>query len=139
MYEYMKKNKINHFNEREAVFFLQQIMNGFQKLREWKILHRDFKLENIFIDFNKVLIGDFGFAKIGQEFTNTVLGTPITMAPELLLSKEEEGVIYNSKADLWSIGVVYYEMLFGKLPYTGKGKEDLSREVVLCQQVRLGF
>ena len=59
-------------------------MNGFKILHENKIMHRDVKLANIFLNDDIAVIGDFGFAKQGDvAFTN--LGTPVTMAPELLL------------------------------------------------------
>lgn len=78
-------------------------------------MHRDVKLANFFLDDNmNIVIGDFGFAKSGVEFTNTKLGTPITMAPELLNGK---GTSYTSKADLWSIGVCLFQLLFGKTPF----------------------
>jgi len=82
-----------------------QIMNGFQVLHKNKIMHRDVKLANLFLQNDKIVIGDFGFAKSGVDVTKTKLGTPITMAPELLNSN---GGVYTSKADLWSIGVCFY-------------------------------
>jgi len=68
-------------------------------------MHRDVKLANMFLKDDVVIIGDFGFAKMGADVTKTRLGTPITMAPELLMNKDQA---YNSKADLWSIGIVFY-------------------------------
>jgi serine/threonine protein kinase len=96
----LKKKK--KFNETEAVYFLKQIMNGFTELYKHKIMHRDFKLANVFLDRWVLVIGDFGFAKMGQEMASTKLGTPYNMAPELLLAKGK--VPYTSKTDLWSIG-----------------------------------
>lgn len=83
-------------------------MNGFQKLREYKVLHRDFKLANIFIHNDTLVIGDFGFAKQGVEMTTTLLGTPLTQAYEIITADRTKDLSYSSKADLWSIGVVYY-------------------------------
>lgn len=51
-----------------------QIMNGFQVLHKNKIMHRDVKLANIFLQEDKVVIGDFGFAKSGVDITTTKLG-----------------------------------------------------------------
>lgn len=51
-----------------------QIMNGFQMLHKNKIMHRDVKLANIFLQDDKVVIGDFGFAKSGVDITTTKLG-----------------------------------------------------------------
>ena len=62
---YMKSNNLQHLEEKKAVFFLKQIMNGFKELRKHKILHRDFKLANLFIHNEALIIGDFGFAKSG--------------------------------------------------------------------------
>ena len=96
---------MGRLSEDEAVYFLMQIMNGFRVLHKHKVMHRDVKLAKIFLQDDKVVIGDFGFAKQGVEVTKTRLGTPITMAPELLTTKEGS---YTNKADLWSIGVCFY-------------------------------
>ena len=76
-------------------------------MRKKKILHRDFKLANLFVNDERLVIGDFGFAKLGSNMAKTILGTPLTMAPELL-NADTEDIIYNSKADLWGVGVVFY-------------------------------
>ena len=121
---YLKK--MGKLSEDEAVYFLMQIMNGFQVLHRNKIMHRDVKLANLFLQDDKVVIGDFGFAKQGEDFAKTKLGTPITMAPELLIS---DGKGYTNKADLWSIGVCFYQILFGKTPFEAKNYDDLKEKV----------
>lgn len=128
MEQYMKSKGIKNFEEKEAVMLLKQIMNGFAELRSRKILHRDFKLANIFMHNDQIIIGDFGFAKSGVEVTNTKLGSPLTMAPELLFVNDEEAT-YNSKADLWSIGVVFYQLLFGVPPFFGLSIAELIRSI----------
>ena len=127
-YSYTNSRKIKTFNEAEAVHMLKQIANGFQELRKRKILHRDFKLENLFFNDGKLIIGDFGFAKSGVEMASTILGSPVTMAYEILTA-DSNGVVYSSKADLWSIGVVYYEMLFGAPPFKGNDIEELIIDI----------
>ncbi len=82
------------------------------------------------------MIGDFGFAKQGVEVARTKLGTPITMAPELLNST---GNSYNSKADLWSIGVCFFQTLFGKTPFNAKNYEDLKNKVRTQSGTKLRF
>lgn len=131
---YLKK--MGRLSEEEGVYFLMQIMNGFQVLHKNKIMHRDVKLANIFLQDDKVVIGDFGFAKQGVDVTRTKLGTPITMAPELLTSN---GNAYTSKADLWSIGVCFYQMLFGKTPFDAKSYDDLKEKVRTQSGKNLNF
>jgi hypothetical protein len=99
-------------------------MNGFRELHAHKIMHRDFKLANIFLNDDNLIIGDFGFAKSGADMASTKLGSPITMAPELLNAGSV--VRYTNKADLWSIGVCFYQMIFGKPPFNAKNLDDLK-------------
>lgn len=87
-------------------------------------MHRDVKLPNFFLDDSmNIVIGDFGFAKSGVDFASTKLGTPLTMAPELLNSK---GGNYTSKADLWSIGVCLFQILCGKTPFEASTYNELQ-------------
>ena len=74
-------------------------------------MHRDFKLANILLHDDNIKIADFGFAKLLQteDYTSTMLGSPLNMAPEVLSNSQ-----YNSKADIWSIGACIYEMVYGK-------------------------
>jgi len=122
---HVKKNQC--LGEQESVYFLMQIMNGFKELHKHKIMHRDFKLANIFLNDDKVIIGDFGFAKSGSEMATTKLGSPITMAPELLIG--DSHVRYTNKADLWSVGVCFYQMIFGKPPWNAMNIADLKNKV----------
>ena len=75
-------------------------------------MHRDFKVDNLFMHDDTVIIADLGFAKAGREMTQTQCGTPMYMAPEIF-----EGKTYTNLADLWSVGVSFYELLFGKFPF----------------------
>ena len=83
-----------------------QIMNGFKELHKHKVMHRDFKLANVFLHDDKIIIGDFGFAKSGTQMAATTLGSPITMSPEVW--KVTGNVTYTNKMDLWSVGVCFY-------------------------------
>jgi serine/threonine protein kinase len=64
----------------------------------------------------KIVIGDLGFAKVlsPDELAQSRLGTPMFMAPELLKGKP-----YDSKVDVWSLGIMFYEMLTGFAPFKG--------------------
>lgn len=123
--KYLDRNDC--ISEPEAVFFLKQIMSGFLYLHQKKIMHRDFKLANIFLDGKRLVIGDFGFAKAGADVATTKLGTPYNMAPEIIFSTGKTP--YTSKADLWSIGVVYFQMLYGRLPFKAVTMDELKKEI----------
>lgn len=130
---HVKKNQC--LGEQESIYFLMQVMNGFKELHKHKIMHRDFKLANIFLNDDKIIIGDFGFAKKGHEMTTTKLGSPITMAPEILNSQNVTR--YTNKIDLWSIGVCFYQMIFGKPPWNAISVEDLQQKVANYSGARL--
>jgi serine/threonine-protein kinase ULK/ATG1 len=70
-----------------------------------------------------IVIGDLGFARElnGQEMAKSRLGTVLFMAPELLKGKP-----YNSKVDVWALGVIFYEMLTGFVPFSGICREYIE-------------
>jgi hypothetical protein len=64
----------------------------------------------------------------------TSLGTPLYMAPEVM-----EGFSYDNKCDLWSVGVCFYEILFGKYPYMGNSIPEILRKIKACNGDRIEF
>ena len=108
--------------EGQAMTYMRQIMEGFKALRRHKIIHRDVKLENLLLCNGVLKVADFGTAKRGMESTSTkMIGSFLTMAPEVMqiFGDSEDDDRYSSKVDLWSIGIVFYEMLFGQSPFYG--------------------
>lgn len=91
-----------------------------------KIVHWDFKLANALLLNNTVKISDFGFSRfLGfNEHTKSYLGTPITMAPELLDGKE-----YDSKVDVWAAGICFYMMLFNKAPFKHDNFKEFKNSI----------
>jgi serine/threonine-protein kinase ULK/ATG1 len=122
--EYLKEKQ--RLTEDEAIDFFVQILSAFKVLVRNKIMHRDFKLANILKHNGSIKIADFGFAKLlgNDAFTSTTLGSPLNMAPEVL-----EGKNYNNKADIWSVGTCFYELLFGKPPFTAKNIQELLSNI----------
>jgi len=113
--------EMGQLSSREALNIVPQVCDALQYAHEAGIVHRDIKPENILIDQRgQVHIADFGLAKIvgrgPQDFSLTQshqrLGTPHYMAPEQV----EHPAQVDHRADIFSLGVVFYEMLTGQLP-----------------------
>ena len=90
-------------------------------------------MENLFVHNNKLKLGDFGFSKINTDWTCSKLGSKFTMAPEILLNLNKS-ISYDYKCDLWSIGCVFYWMLFGtRFLYEEMAKEDDQLKKVISK------
>jgi len=104
--------------------FLKQIASAMVALHSRGIVHRDLKPQNLLLSYKgskepppckiNIKIADFGFARILQSNTMaaTLCGTPIYMAPEVLTYQH-----YDAKADLWSIGIITFQCLTGRVPF----------------------
>jgi serine/threonine protein kinase len=96
-------------------------MNGYKFLMSKGIIHRDLKPANILIKDEFYKIADFGFAKMSEgqneeeRIHQTSVGSPLYMCPQILNGKQ-----YSNKCDVWSLGIIIYELLFGKPPYLAK-------------------
>lgn len=103
----------------EALEIAAQVARGLAKAHQHGIVHRDVKPGNLFVTRDGVVkILDFGIAKLTGEAGPTrlgaALGTPSYMAPEQTRAEAAE-----ARADVWSLGVVFYEMLTGRRPFVG--------------------
>lgn len=112
--------------EEVVEYYFFQIIEALKFLQESKIIHRDIKPKNILLknDKKELKLCDFGFAKLktGFERVNTICGSPLYMAPELLEEKT-----YTDIVDVWAIGMILYEMLYGNHPYAKcKDIDDLK-------------
>lgn len=121
------KIKNFEYKQREIIVkrFMFELKDALHYLIDNNIIHRDIKPANILlahVDNRYVIkLADFGFARYFcneitsngyDDMVNTICGSPIYMAPELLID-----IKYNMKADLWSFGVIMYEMLYGVNPF----------------------
>ncbi len=130
LFDHIIHSEGKKLKENEAVDLLSQILQGLQYLhQEIGIVHRDIKPENFLLcnegGRNKIKLIDFGFATFckSEETMTEQLGTPQYAAPEIY--KEEP---YTNKVDMWSVGVVLYNMIKGTQPFSSKG--DIKEQVL---------
>ena len=99
----------------KAQTFMRHLTQGYLALLKQSIIHRDIKPANILLKQGCCRISDFGFAKsLSHEETimKSIVGTPLYMSPQILKKTK-----YTTKSDLWSVGLIYYEMLHGRTPW----------------------
>jgi eukaryotic-like serine/threonine-protein kinase len=125
-----QKISCGHMDVKEAVNIINQIAAGLTKAHEKGIIHRDIKPANIMITSDGVVkILDFGLAKLSWQSTltrtGTMLGTTVYMSPE-----QVRGEKVDHRTDIWSLGVVLYEMLCGCPPFAGDHDQALMYAIL---------
>jgi len=133
LFKELAKTK-NGFKTKEIREILLQLNNVFRIMNEKNIVHRDIKLNNILVKYLneekskfKVLLSDYGVSNQLSSITKkykTHAGTQIIMAPEILSGKD-----YNNKCDLWSLGVIIYQLYTKKPPYTGALDNEILQQI----------
>lgn len=113
--EYIEHQKV--INWKEAVHFTVQILEALEHAHEKGVVHRDIKPQNIILlQDGTIKVTDFGIARLTtsetRTMTNTAIGSVHYIAPE-----QARGDLTDGKADIYSVGVMLYEMLTGKLPF----------------------
>ncbi len=113
--EYIGQKK--RLDPREAVFFAMQIVKALEHAHSRKIVHRDIKPQNIMIlRDGTIKVADFGIARFTlsntQTITETAIGSVHYLSPE-----QAKGSISDEKSDIYSLGVVLYEMVTGQVPF----------------------
>lgn len=117
------------FPERETAILFRKLCKAIHYLHSRNICHRDIKLENILLVSPAlgadIKLADFGLARTCKQYLmHSYAGTPAYMAPEVLQG------CYNQSCDIWSIGVMLYIMLTGKLPFDGDSSEEIARRIL---------
>ena len=154
---YQEKNN-KALSEEIVQYIMRQIIDGLNYLHNKKIIFRDVKLENMMLHYEdendrinnnimkaKIKIIDFGFAKHLKkgELTNSIVGAPFSMEPIMIFklfsnNQEYKDYEYDEKLDIWSLGILFYELLTGKVPFEADDLEELvdklKKEIILYLQ-----
>ncbi|EPY30522.1 protein kinase [Angomonas deanei] len=119
------------FKEHEVGLLLYQIVLALDEVHGRRMMHRDLKSANIFLMPTGIIkLGDFGFSKqyndsVSLEVGQSFCGTPYYLAPELWNRQR-----YSKKADMWSLGVILYELLTLRRPFKGPSQREIMHQVL---------
>lgn len=120
--------------EAKLLEWFVQVILALQALHSRRVLHRDLKMQNIFLTGSRdqhamtLKLGDFGIAKVlnnTTELAKTQIGTPFYMSPECFNSKP-----YGYKSDVWGLGCVLYELVNGQRPFEAQSINGLAMKVM---------
>lgn len=117
------------FDEDAILDWFVQIVAALRAMHARSILHRDLKAANVFLTSrNLIKVGDFGISKMLEKnggLASTTIGTPYYLAPEVI-----NGEPYGLKADVWSLGVLLYEMMALRKPFEATTLPSLALKIV---------
>lgn len=124
------------FPETKILDWFCQICLAVKHIHSKKILHRDLKSGNVFLTNSGIVkLGDFGISKSLNntlEKAKTVIGTPYYLSPEIIMNKP-----YSFKSDIWSLGVLLYEMSVLKMPFDAKSMPMLTLKIIKGEYMKL--
>ncbi|MDA8248123.1 MAG: protein kinase [Rhodospirillales bacterium] len=118
-------------SEREALKFLEKIAAALRVVHRAGLLHRDLKPPNVMLrDTDNIVLIDFGLARLLEgthhsTYTGVLRGSPYYMSPEQALGEE-----LDPRSDLYSLGVIFHEMLTGRKPFTGASAMEVLQQHV---------
>ena len=127
------------FPEKLVQYLMKQILQGVKYLHDRGIIHRDLKLQNILLNYEKnnpniynakIKIIDFNSSYIlNNSRPKTVVGTLENMAPSIIYNIDGTQKYYDEKVDIWSLGTLCYEMLFGKPLFPNMNKNQIINKI----------
>ncbi len=117
LFNLLKKTK--KLSEDKVTKYMDDVIKAVEYLhsKDPPIIHRDIKPENVLICDDTLKIADFGWSNYDDEIRNTFCGTPDYLSPEMIL-----GTGHNEKLDIWGLGVLMFELLHGRPPFSPKKK-----------------
>lgn len=118
--------KYEYFDWETARFYVACVVEAFHCMHRHNIIYRDLKPENLVLDSKGYLkVTDFGFAKVVEDKTYTMCGTPDYLAPEIL-----QGLGHDKAVDWWTLGVLTYEMMNSYPPFYDKEQLCTYRKIL---------
>ena len=124
----IEQQKKKPFPESEILDYITQICLALQHIHKKKIINRDLKSGNVFLMKSGIVkLGDFGIAKglkSTWEKAKTMVGTPYYLSPEIIKNEP-----YDSKSDIWALGVLLYELMTFKMPFNAVSLPLLSIKI----------
>ena len=132
-----KRQSQQQINITTVLDWFLQLVIALNYIHQKKIIHRDLKTRNVFLQRNRIKLGDFGISRMMRsysDYASTFAGTPYYMSPEVL---KQDG--YNFKSDVWSLGCIFYELLMLNRPFTAKSIMSLLYEIVEADPPQLPF
>ena len=124
----IEQQKKKPFTEDQILDYITQICLALQHVHKKKIIHRDLKSGNVFLMKSGIVkLGDFGIAKglkSTWEKAKTMVGTPYYLSPEIIKNEP-----YDSKSDIWALGVLLYELMTFKMPFNAVSLPLLSIKI----------
>lgn len=132
------KNENGAFNEKLRIKIVSQILLALNYMHKNNLVHRDIKSDNVVYsasadadkDKLEIKLIDFGFSlqsKEGETNLKDFVGTPYYIAPEIIKSRK-----YGSLCDIWSLGVLTFQLISGEFPFNGRTRAELFRNITSC-------
>ena len=124
---FQQKNKKIYFKEKQIWSYFIQLVKGLKVLHDNNLMHRDLKTANILLMKNGICkLSDLNVAKIyNGDLLNSKMGTPCYAAPEIWNHKP-----YTFKSDIWSLGIILYELCTFNLPFYGNDYKDTYKKLM---------
>lgn len=121
----------HRFSFEEVISFVLQILDGLDYAHRHKVIHRDIKPANIMITKGEVRVADFGIAKIADPGITALTLVPMAIGTWAYMSPEQcSGQLVDKRSDLFSTGVVFYELLTGEKPFAGNSEDMIKYQIL---------